>query len=122
MLDADAGTARWISGDATPPDWTRRYATTAVSTGPDAAPLPYRARPRWSGPAVAAPLPAPQLTVRGVDREHNFEHEPRPSRDMDPAFLELHRKIADRNAQILYRGTEVKSYDDRKALPDDRAA
>ncbi|MEP7070165.1 MAG: phytanoyl-CoA dioxygenase family protein, partial [Usitatibacter sp.] len=60
--------------------------------------------------------------VRGVDNEHNFEHEPRPSRDMDPAFLELHRKIAERNAQILYRGTEVKSYDDRKALPDDRAA
>ena len=41
---------------------------------------------------------------------------------MDPAFLELHRKIADRNAQILYRGTQVKSYDDPKALPDDRAA
>jgi hypothetical protein len=60
--------------------------------------------------------------VRGVDTDRNFEHEPRPSRDMDPAFLELHRKIADRNAQILYRGTEVKSYDDRKALPDDRAA
>ena len=60
--------------------------------------------------------------VRGVDDEHNFEHEPRPARDMDPAFLELHRKIAERSAQILYRGTEVKSYDDRKALPDDRAA
>ena len=41
---------------------------------------------------------------------------------MDPAFLELHRKIADRNAHILYRGTQVKSYDDPKALPDDRAA
>ncbi len=60
--------------------------------------------------------------VRGVDNDHNFELEPRPQRDMDPAFLELHRKIADRNARILYRGTSVKSYDDRKALPDDRAA
>ena len=59
--------------------------------------------------------------VRGVDTFHHFEHEPRPARDMDPAFLELHRKIADRNAQILYRGTPVKSYDDPKALPD-RAA
>ena len=59
--------------------------------------------------------------VRGVDTHHNFEHEPRPSRDMDPEFLELHRKIADRNARILYRGTQVKSYDDPKALPD-RAA
>ena len=60
--------------------------------------------------------------VRGVDNERNFEHEPRPTRDMDPAFLELHRKIADRNAQILYRGTQVKSYDDPQALPDHRAA
>jgi non-heme Fe2+,alpha-ketoglutarate-dependent halogenase len=60
--------------------------------------------------------------VRGTDKFHHFEHEPRPTRDMDPAFLELHRKIADRNAQILYRGTQVKSYDDPKALPDNRAA
>jgi non-haem Fe2+, alpha-ketoglutarate-dependent halogenase len=60
--------------------------------------------------------------VRGVDNEHNFELEPRPTRDMDPEFLELHRRIADRNAQILYRGTEVKSYDEAKALPDNRAA
>src|SRR5687767_15388176 len=60
--------------------------------------------------------------VRGADEFHHFEHEPRPTRDMDPEFLELHRKIADRNAQILYRGTQVRSYDDPKALPDDRAA
>jgi chlorinating enzyme len=60
--------------------------------------------------------------VRGEDKYHHFEHEPRPARDMDPEFLELHRRIADRNAQILYRGTQVKSYDDPKALPDNRAA
>ncbi|MDQ6620284.1 MAG: phytanoyl-CoA dioxygenase family protein [Pseudomonadota bacterium] len=60
--------------------------------------------------------------VRGVDTFHHFEHEPRPTRDMDPAFLELHHKITERNAQILYRGTDVKSYDDPKALPDNRAA
>lgn len=69
VLDADAGTARWISGDTAPPEWTRHYAGTAVQTGPDATPLPYRTRPRWSGPAPAAPLAAPQLTVRGVERE-----------------------------------------------------
>jgi non-heme Fe2+,alpha-ketoglutarate-dependent halogenase len=60
--------------------------------------------------------------VRGVDSFHHFEHEPRPTRDMDPAFLDLHHRITERNAQILYRGTEVKSYDDPKALPDNRAA
>jgi ectoine hydroxylase-related dioxygenase (phytanoyl-CoA dioxygenase family) len=59
--------------------------------------------------------------VRGVDEHHHFEHEPRPTRDMDPAFVALHKRITERNAQILYRGTQVKSYNDPKALPD-RAA
>ena len=59
--------------------------------------------------------------VRGTDAYHHFEHEPRPTRDMDPAFVELHKKITERNAQILYRGTAVKSYNDPAARPD-RAA
>lgn len=60
--------------------------------------------------------------VRGVDRHHNFELEPRPSRDMEPAFVKLHHDIAERSARILYRGTDVKSYDDPKALHDIRSA
>jgi non-heme Fe2+,alpha-ketoglutarate-dependent halogenase len=59
--------------------------------------------------------------VRGVDRHHHFELEPRPASDMDPEFVALHKRIAERNARILYRGTQVKSYNDPKALPD-RAA
>jgi non-heme Fe2+,alpha-ketoglutarate-dependent halogenase len=59
--------------------------------------------------------------VRGVDEHHHFEHEPRPAADMDPAFVALHKQITERNARILYRGTQVKSYNDPKALPD-RAA
>src|SRR5690349_17009721 len=59
--------------------------------------------------------------VRGVDEFHHFAHEPRPTADMDPAFVKLHREIAERNARILYRGTDVKSYDDPKALHDNRA-
>jgi hypothetical protein len=59
--------------------------------------------------------------VRGIDTHHHFELEPRPTRDMDPEFVALHQTITERNAQILYRGTPVKSYDDPKALPD-RAA
>ena len=59
--------------------------------------------------------------VRGVDEHRHFELEPRPLRDMDPAFVKLHKEIAERNARILYRGTAVKSYNDPKALPD-RAA
>ena len=56
--------------------------------------------------------------VRGEDRFHHFEHEPRPTRDMDPAFVKLHHDIAEKSARILYRGTAVKSYNDPEALPD----
>ena len=59
--------------------------------------------------------------VRGVDTFHHFASEPRPSIDMQPEFVALHRQITERNAQILYRGTQVKSYNDPRALPD-RAA
>lgn len=55
--------------------------------------------------------------VRGVDQFHHFEHEPRPSTDMDPAFVDLHKKITERNAKILYRGTGVKSFNDPTLSP-----
>ena len=55
--------------------------------------------------------------VSGVDHEHHFEPEPRPTRDMDPAFVALHKRITERNAKILYRGTGVKDYNDPRALP-----
>ena len=50
--------------------------------------------------------------VRGDDSFNTFEHEPRPSKDFDPAFVVLHQEIADRSARILYKGTDVKSYDE----------
>jgi len=53
--------------------------------------------------------------VRGVDRFHHFDLEPRPSAEMEPAMVQLHKEIAERNAQILYRGTPVKSYNDPAA-------
>jgi hypothetical protein len=49
--------------------------------------------------------------VRGTDTFNTFAHEPRPTRDFDPEFLGIHQAIADRNAQILFKGTDVKSYD-----------
>ena len=55
--------------------------------------------------------------VRGVDEHHHFAPEPRPAKDMDPAFVALHKEITERNAQILYRGTTVTSYNDPTALP-----
>ena len=50
--------------------------------------------------------------VRGVDTFNTFEHEPRPTSDFDPAFVYMHQAIAERSAQILYKGTGVKSYND----------
>jgi hypothetical protein len=56
--------------------------------------------------------------VRGSDTFHHFEHEPRPLRDMDPAFVALHQRITDQQAQILYRGTPVKNFNEPAALPN----
>jgi non-haem Fe2+, alpha-ketoglutarate-dependent halogenase len=54
--------------------------------------------------------------VRGVDRFGHFEPEPSPSADLDPAMLELHQQITERNAQILYRGTGVESFNDPRGV------
>jgi hypothetical protein len=43
--------------------------------------------------------------VRGEDTFGHFEPEPRPEVDLDPAMLDLHARISDQQAQILYRGT-----------------
>ena len=54
--------------------------------------------------------------VRGIDTFNTFEHEPVPVRDFDPEFVALHKAIADRNARILYKGTDVKSYNEPRAI------
>lgn len=54
--------------------------------------------------------------VRGTDRFGHFELEPRPSRDLDPALVALHKQITERNARILYRGTGVESFNDPRAV------
>jgi hypothetical protein len=54
--------------------------------------------------------------VRGIDRYSHFEPEPRPRTDMDPDLVALHKRIAERNARILYRGTGVASFEDPRAL------
>lgn len=41
--------------------------------------------------------------VAGEDRFGHFELEPAPSRDMAPESLDLHRRITEGNARILYR-------------------
>jgi hypothetical protein len=53
--------------------------------------------------------------VRGEDRYGNFELEPRPERDMQDDMLALHRRLTERAAQILYRGTGVDNFNDPRA-------
>jgi non-heme Fe2+,alpha-ketoglutarate-dependent halogenase len=54
--------------------------------------------------------------VRGADSFHHFEPEPAPTQELAPEFVALHKKIAERNAQILYRGTDIKSYNEPAAV------
>ncbi|MBI3515103.1 MAG: phytanoyl-CoA dioxygenase family protein [Proteobacteria bacterium] len=54
--------------------------------------------------------------VRGQDGFRRFEHEPRPSAELAPDFVALHKRITERNARILYRGTAVKTYNEPDAI------
>ncbi len=65
--------------------------------------IPTRLR-QTGGPRDSATL------VRGADAFGHFEPEPRPATDLDPAMLALHAEISDRQARILYRGTEKTSF------------
>ncbi len=53
--------------------------------------------------------------VRGVNRFNSFAHEPIPTGDMQPEMLKLHKETTARNAKVLYRGTQVQSYEDPTA-------
>ena len=61
--------------------------------------IPTRVR-QTAGPRDSATL------VRGTDRFGHFDPEPRPEADLDPAMLAVHAEISDRQAKILYRGTD----------------
>ena len=45
--------------------------------------------------------------VRGVDTFNTFEHEPRPSVDLEPELVALHQQIGERYQKILYKGAAV---------------
>jgi len=54
--------------------------------------------------------------VRGTDRFRKFEHEPCPTAELAPEFVALHKRITERSAKILYRGTQVESYNAPEAI------
>ncbi|MFC4011961.1 M28 family peptidase [Nonomuraea purpurea] len=64
-MDADTGTASWISADPAPPAWTRKYVT-----GHDLKALPpgyARGQGLWTGPAPAIKAAGPRVTVLSRD-------------------------------------------------------
>ena len=63
VLDADTATALWASEDDAPHEWTAQHLTDRGAQ--TKIPLPYRTDAKWSGPAEAGPLEAPELTVLG---------------------------------------------------------
>ncbi|MGH2604186.1 MAG: phytanoyl-CoA dioxygenase family protein, partial [Dehalococcoidia bacterium] len=46
------------------------------------------------------------MLVRGVDSYHHFEPEIPPAADLDPAAIAQHTAVCERQAQILFRGTD----------------
>jgi ectoine hydroxylase-related dioxygenase (phytanoyl-CoA dioxygenase family) len=48
------------------------------------------------------------MLVRGVDNYHHFDTEPRPKADLDPEAMEVHKRVTEEAARILYRGTDKK--------------
>ncbi|MEV6299175.1 M28 family peptidase [Actinoplanes sp. NPDC051861] len=61
-LDTDTGTARWLSEETDPQPWTAQYVSAPPETVTDSLPAFGDERLR-SGPAEAASLPAPNLTL-----------------------------------------------------------
>jgi hypothetical protein len=61
VLDTDTGRARWVSAEADPGEWTRRYVTGREDLSEPFPVLGHEALA--TGPAAAATLPAPGLGV-----------------------------------------------------------
>jgi non-haem Fe2+, alpha-ketoglutarate-dependent halogenase len=48
--------------------------------------------------------------VRGIDRDGNFDHEPRPKRDLDESALAAHADAVSRQVKALYSGTDKQEF------------
>lgn len=66
VQDGAGGT--WVSTDADPHPWTAGHAAKPAD-GTGHLPLPYGTRPRWTGPAPTAGLPAPQVSGLGLRQD-----------------------------------------------------
>jgi len=50
------------------------------------------------------------MLVRGVDKFHNFDYEPRPQADLDEAALAAHADSVARQVKALYQGTDKQAF------------
>lgn len=50
------------------------------------------------------------MLVRGVDKYHNFDGEPRPKADLDAAALAAHADAVGRQVKALYQGTDKQQF------------
>lgn len=50
------------------------------------------------------------MLVRGRDSHGNFDMEPEPQADLDPAAIAAHRDATDRSVKALYSGTDRKQF------------
>jgi hypothetical protein len=64
---------------------------------------------RYMSPRVKQTIVATDgaTLVRGVDRYHNFEHEPAPEADMAAEALAYHRFAMDRLSKVVMKGSDV---------------
>jgi ectoine hydroxylase-related dioxygenase (phytanoyl-CoA dioxygenase family) len=79
---------------------------------------PNRTRDRRIGLAIryipthVAPLKVRESAtlVRGMDRYNNFDHEPRPQRDLSEEALAAHADAIGRHVKALYSGTDKQEF------------
>ena len=50
------------------------------------------------------------MLVRGEDKHHNFDYEPRPKQDLDAAALAAHADSVARQVKALYQGTDKQAF------------
>jgi ectoine hydroxylase-related dioxygenase (phytanoyl-CoA dioxygenase family) len=50
------------------------------------------------------------MLVRGTDRYHHFDDEPRPKADLDEAALAAHADAIGRQVKALYQGTDKSAF------------
>ena len=50
------------------------------------------------------------MLVRGTDKYHHFDYEPRPVADLDAAALAAHSESVDRQVKALYQGTDKQEF------------